>query len=206
MATAFSKLSLLFAHQASDFHVHVDVSNVRSSPKVCTSFRRPLSLMAADCHTRFCYDAAMRGLGSIDSLSSILEGLARRLGTRIQVARKPLAPGLGLHRRRAHRVEYLARPDSLQETLSPGPQQCLAAPTHVPQTDTASETQQSSRRGTRYRDCVARRRDPLTDSCFCRRHLPSTATVTVSEVALAEVSLPMSQRYKILISVCCLHR
>ena len=35
---------------------------------------------AADCYSSFCYDAAMRGLGSIDSLSSILEGLARRLG------------------------------------------------------------------------------------------------------------------------------
>ena len=37
-------------------------------------------LMAADCHSSFCYDAAMRGLGSIDSVSSVLEGLARRLG------------------------------------------------------------------------------------------------------------------------------
>ncbi len=34
----------------------------------------------ADCHVRFCYDAAMRRVGSIDSLSSILEGVARRLG------------------------------------------------------------------------------------------------------------------------------
>jgi hypothetical protein len=37
-------------------------------------------LLAADCHSSFCYDAAMRGLGSIDSVSSVLEGLARRLG------------------------------------------------------------------------------------------------------------------------------
>jgi hypothetical protein len=35
---------------------------------------------AADCSGSFCYDAAMRGLGRIDSISSILEGLARRLG------------------------------------------------------------------------------------------------------------------------------
>jgi hypothetical protein len=35
---------------------------------------------AADCHSRFCYDAAMRGPGSIDSVSHVLEGLARRLG------------------------------------------------------------------------------------------------------------------------------
>jgi hypothetical protein len=34
----------------------------------------------ADCHGVFCYDAAMRGPGSIDSLSSVLEGVARRLG------------------------------------------------------------------------------------------------------------------------------
>jgi hypothetical protein len=37
-------------------------------------------LLVADCPKSFCYDAAMRGIGSIDSLSSILEGLARRLG------------------------------------------------------------------------------------------------------------------------------
>ena len=36
--------------------------------------------LAADCHSSFCYDAAMRGLGHIDSVSSVLEGLARRLG------------------------------------------------------------------------------------------------------------------------------
>jgi hypothetical protein len=36
--------------------------------------------LTADCHGRFCYDAEMRGLGSIDSVSDILEGLARRLG------------------------------------------------------------------------------------------------------------------------------
>src|SRR5262249_44911988 len=35
---------------------------------------------AAECQSRFCYDAPMRGPGSIDSLSSVLEGLARRLG------------------------------------------------------------------------------------------------------------------------------
>jgi hypothetical protein len=37
-------------------------------------------LLVADCPNSFCYDAAMRGIGSIDSLSSILEELARRLG------------------------------------------------------------------------------------------------------------------------------
>ena len=36
--------------------------------------------LAADCYSSFCYDVAMRGLGHIDSVSSVLEGLARRLG------------------------------------------------------------------------------------------------------------------------------
>jgi hypothetical protein len=37
-------------------------------------------LLVADCQIGFCYDTAMRGISSIDSLSSILEGLTRRLG------------------------------------------------------------------------------------------------------------------------------
>ena len=38
-----------------------------------------------DCLVRFCYDATMRGSGSIDSFSSILEGVARRLGLESKV-------------------------------------------------------------------------------------------------------------------------
>ena len=55
----FFETVFLFPHQTSDFHDQMWV---------------------ADCHNSFCYDTAMRGISSIDSLSSILEGLTRRLG------------------------------------------------------------------------------------------------------------------------------
>ena len=75
----FFETVFLFPHQVSAFHSqHPAILRFTFHLSPFTSYLS--HLLAADCHNRFCYDAAMRGPGPIDSLSSILEGVARRLG------------------------------------------------------------------------------------------------------------------------------
>ncbi|OGW51360.1 MAG: hypothetical protein A2V62_07215 [Nitrospirae bacterium RBG_19FT_COMBO_58_9] len=79
MTTAFSKLALSFPIRHHTFYLRGRSLSAFGSEYQKGHSERDRTL-SADCHSDFCYDAAMRGLGSIDSVSSILEGLARRLG------------------------------------------------------------------------------------------------------------------------------
>ena len=80
----FFETILLFPHQdvRLSYTGWVAISLPLATRQSCVSpFTSYLSrLWVADCQRGFCYDTAMRGFSSIDSLSSILEGVARRLG------------------------------------------------------------------------------------------------------------------------------
>ena len=126
----------------------------------------------------------MRGLGSIDSVSSVLEGLARRLGLESKLLESRL---------RRDWVSIVGEPiasntwpDQIRykNTLSPGPQQCLAAPAHIPQADTHSETQQCQPAGELITDIVLRVGEiPRTSDHLLLRHHDALrpSDVTLSE-------------------------
>ncbi len=104
----------------------------------------------------------MRGIGSIDSLSSILEGVARRLGLEskllenrlrrdwVSIVGEPIASNTWPDQIRYKKLYLLVHNSVWLHQLT------FLKPTLI------QKLNAGSRRGIHHRDCVARGRDPLT--------------------------------------------